>query len=195
MMRAHRLLIVATAALSLAACFGGKKVPPTLLTLTSSAPAPASVDRSAAPGDAITIDVPVVSKELAGTRVPALVGPTAVAYIKDLQWVEAPDRLFQDLLQETVVRTTSRVVLDPRQSALDPGLKLTGTLTRFGYDTAEGAVIVRYDGALSTAGGTKVETRRFEAREPADGTAATVGNALNIAANRVAGEVAQWVGR
>lgn len=191
----NRLLIVTLGALSLAACFGGKKVPPTLLTLTSDAPAPASINRTASAGEAITIDVPVVPKELASTRVPALVGPTAVAYIKDILWVESPDRLFQDLLQETVMRTTSRVVLDPRQSSLDPGLKLTGTLTRFGYDTASGAVIVRYDGALSRDGGTRVETRRFEASVPADGTAATVGPALNAAANRVAVEVAGWVER
>lgn len=194
MMRMSRLSIVALGALSLGACFGGKKVPPTLLTLTSSAPAPQSVSRASAPGEAITIDVPIISKELATTRVPALVGPATVAYIKDLYWVESPDRLFQDLVQETVVRTTNRVVLDPRQSALDPGLHLSGTLTRFGYDAQEGAVIVRYDGALSTAGGTRVETRRFEAHEPADGTASTVGPALNAAANRVAADVAQWVG-
>ena len=194
MMRNVRLLLVTLGALSLASCFGGKKVPPTLLTLTSSAPAPASVNRSAAPGEAITIDVPVIPKELATTRVPAQVGPTAIAYVQDVQWVESPDRLFQDLLQETVIRTTGRVVLDPRQSALDPGLHLTGTLTRFGYDTQLGAVLVRYDGALSTAGGTRVETRRFEAQVPADGTASTVGPALNAAANQVATEVAAWVG-
>ena len=195
MMRAPRLILVALGALSLTACFGGKKVPPTLLTLTSEAPAPASINRIAAPGEAVTIDVPVVPKELASTRVPALVGPTAVAYIKDLQWVDAPDKLFQDLLQETTMRTTSRVVLDPRQASLDPGLKLSGNLTRFGYDTAEGMVIVRYDGALATAGGTRVETRRFEAKIPADGTARTVGPALNQAANQVATQVAQWIGR
>ena len=123
-----------------------------------------------------------------------IVGPTAVAYIKDLQWVESPDRLFQDLLQETVIRTTGRVVLDPRQSALDPGGHLTGTLTRFGYDTQSGTVVVRYDGALSTGGGTRVQTRRFEASVPADGTAATVGPALNAAANRVAMDVSRWIG-
>ncbi len=193
MMR-HRLILVAATLLATSACFGGKKIPPTLLTLTSSAPAPASVSRTAAPGEAVTIDVPVVPKELASTRVPALAGPTAVAYITGLLWVDAPDKLFQDLLQETTVRTTNRVVLDPRQASLDPGLKLTGTLTRFGYDTAEGAVIVRYDGALATAGGTRVETRRFEAKIPADGTAATVGPALNQAANQVAVEVARWIG-
>ena len=194
MMRISRPLIVAAFALSLASCFGGKKVPPTLLTLSSSAPPPASIARTAAAGEALTIDVPVISKELSTTRVPALVGPTAVAYIEGLQWVESPDKLFQDLLQETVTRTTSRVVLDPRQSSLDPGVKLTGTLTRFGFDTATRAVVVRYDGALASAGGTRVATRRFEASVPADGTAASVGPALNAAANAVAAQVASWVG-
>ena len=195
MMRLTRPPIVAAAALSLAACFGGQKVPPTLLTLTSAAPAPANITRSAAAGESLTIDVPVISRELSTTRVPALVGPTAVAYIEDLQWVESPDKLFQDLLQETVVRTTARVVLDPRQATLDPGLLLSGTLTRFGYDTATRSVVVRYDGALSRVGGTsRVETRRFEASVPADGTAASVGPALNAAANQVAAQVASWVG-
>ncbi len=177
MMRLTRPLIVAALAVSLASCFGGKKVPPTLLTLNSLAPAPASIARAAAPGEALTISVPVISKELSTTRIPALVGPTAVAYIEGLQWVESPDKLFQDLLQETVLRTTNRVVLDPRQASLDPGLSLTGTLTRFGFDTASGAVVVRYDGALATAGGTRVETRRFETSVPSDGTAASAPSA------------------
>jgi len=190
-----RLSLVALGALSLAACLGGgQKVPPTLLTLTSSAPAPASLNRTAAPGQTITIDIPVIPKELSTTRVPAQVGPTAIAYIQNLQWVESPDRLFQDLVQETVMRTTNRVVLDPRQSGFDPGVRLTGTLSRFGYDSQEGTVIVRYDAALNVPGGTQVQTRRFEARAPADGTAATVGPALNSAANQVAAEVAVWVG-
>ena len=55
-------------------------------------------------------------------------------------------------------------------------------------------VVIRYDGAVSRDGGTRVETRRFEAREPSDGTAATVGPALNAAANRVATDVAGWIG-
>ena len=45
-----------------------------------------------------------------------------------------------------------------------------------------------------TSAGTRVETRRFEASVPADGTAATVGPALNAAANQVANEVAKWIG-
>lgn len=193
-MRTTRLVPLLAASLALTACLGGKKLPPTLLTLSSAAPAPAAVNRTAAAGEAITIDVPVIPKELATTRVPALAGPTAIAYIEDLLWVEQPDRLFQDLVQETVIRTTGRVVLDPRQASLDPGIHLTGTLSRMGYDAAEGMVVVRYDGALSRTGGTEVTTRRFEAKVPADGTAASVGPALNQAANQVAGEIAQWVG-
>ena len=194
MMRIPRLALVLLGALSLTACFGGKKVPPTLLTLDSTAAAPASVTRSSDAGKAVTIDVPVVPKALLTTRVPAFAGPTAVAYVKDVLWVDTPDKLFQNLVQETVLRTTRRVVLDPRQSSLDPGLKLTGTLSQFGYDATQGAVLVRYDGALSTAGGTRVETRRFEARVPSDGTAPSVGPALNVAANQVATEIAAWIG-
>jgi len=55
-------------------------------------------------------------------------------------------------------------------------------------------VIVTYDASLSTQGGSHVETRRFTATVPADGTANTVGPAINRAANQVAGEVAQWIG-
>lgn len=192
-----RVTATAALALSLAACAlmgGGPKPPPYLLTLAPSAAMPASVNRSANAGEAVTIETPVIPKELRGVRVPAFAGPTAVAYIKGIQWVDTPDRLFQDLLQETVLRTTSRVVVDPKQSTLDPGLIVTGQLSSFGYEAGEGSVIVRYDAALATAGGTRVETRRFEARAPADGTAATVGPALNTAANQVALQVAQWIG-
>ena len=194
-MRTSRLTLIALGAVALAACLGGgKKVPAYLLTLTPSAAPSANAVRSADAGQAVTIDVPVIPEAINTVRVPALVGPTAIAYIQGLQWVETPDRLFQNLVQETVLRTTGRVVLDPRQSSLDPGLKLTGNLSRFGYDAYEHAVVVRYDGALSTAGGTRVESRRFEAKIPADGTAGTVGPALNQAANQVAAQVAQWIG-
>ena len=192
-----RVSATAAVALSLSACAllgGGPKPPPTLLTLTPSAAAPESLVRSANAGETVTIELPVIPKELRSVRVPAQVGPTAVAYIKDLQWVDTPDRLFQDLLSETVLRTTSRVVIDPKQAALDPGLVVSGQLSRFGYEAGEGGVLVRYDAAMSAAGGTRVETRRFEARVPADGTAGTVGPALNDAANQVATQVAQWIG-
>jgi cholesterol transport system auxiliary component len=192
-----RLAVPIALALSLGACMGllgGGKTPPWLLTLTPQAPAPTSIARTAGPGEAVTIEVPVVPKEIRTNRVPVHSGPIAIAYVKDLTWVDTPDRLFQDLLAETVTRTTNRVVIDPKQSTLDPGVTVTGNLTRFGYDAQEGAVLVRYDATMSKGGGTQVTTRRFEAREPADGTAASVAPAINAAANRVAIDVAQWIG-
>ena len=173
---------------------GGGKPPATLLTLSPEAPATGEFTRAAAPGEAITISTPVIGKELRTVRVPVHVSPTDVQYVTDAQWVDTPDRLFQDLLSETIRRTTTRVVLDPNQTGLDPGLVVSGELRRFGYDAATGQAVVQFDGALSTAGGTRVETRRFEATAPSDGSGASIGPALNRAANEVAAEVAVWVG-
>ncbi len=98
-------------------------------------------------------------------------------------------------MTETVIRTTNRVVLDPKQSSLDPGVTITGNLSRFGYDAQEGGVIVRYDAAMTRAGGNAGRDPRASrrARQPT-ARASTVAPAINAAANRVAIEVAQWVG-
>ena len=188
-------LAFALCACSLGGLLGGGKVPPTLLTLTPQAALQGDVARSASAGEAVTIAVPVIAKELRTVRVPAQVSHTEVAYIEDLQWVDTPDRLFQSLLSETVRRTTGRVVLDPRQASLDPGISVSGELHKMGFDAAEQAVIVRFDAAMSTAGGTRVETRRFEAKVPTTADAPNVGAARNQAANQVALEAAAGIGR
>jgi cholesterol transport system auxiliary component len=187
-------LAASVAGCSLGGMLGGAKAPATLLTLTPEAADPGPMTRAANAGQAVTIAIPVAAKELRTVRVPVQVGPTDVQYIANLQWIDTPDRLFKDLVAETVRRTTNRVVLDAGQTGLDPGLSVNGRLQRFGYDAATGSVIVEYDGALSTAGGTHVETRRFVSTVPADGTAASVGPALNRAANDVARQVAGWIG-
>jgi cholesterol transport system auxiliary component len=188
-------LSIALGACSLGGLLGGGGKPPaTLQTLTAQAPDPGPITRSAAAGQTVTIGVPVVSKQLRTIRVPVQVSATDIQYVTGLQWVDTPDKLFQDLLMETVRRTTSRVVLDPNQTGLDPGLIVHGELQRFGYDTQSGQVEVIYNASLSSAGGTQVETRRFVATAPADGTGASVGPALNQAANQVALDVAKWVG-
>jgi cholesterol transport system auxiliary component len=188
-----RMALAAALAASLGGCFGGK-APKNLITLSSTAPDPGPITRSAQAGQSVTIEAPVVAKDIRTTRVAAQSGTTTVAYIKDLTLIDTPDKLFKDLVAETVLRTTNRVVLDEKQSNLDPGLVVTGRLTNFGYEAGSGQVLVRYDAALAAPGGTRVETRRFEARAPADGTAGTVGPALNAAANDVALQVAKWIG-
>jgi cholesterol transport system auxiliary component len=171
---------------------GGGKAPTTLQTLTPEAPDPGPAARAVNVGQAVTIGTPAISKELRTLRVPVQVTPTDIQYVTGLQWVDTPDRLFQDLVAETVRRTTNRVVLDTHQSTLDPGLLVTGELQRFGYDASSGQVMVVYDAVLSSAG--RVESRRFTASAPADGTGPSVGPALNRAANQVAQQVAQWIG-
>ena len=195
MTRFVRLAAPAALVLTLGACgslLGGGKPPATLFTVTSNAP-PAAPVRSAAVGETVTVRNPIVPKALRTNRVAVEVGATQVQYVADLTLVDTPDRLFQGLVEETVRRTTNRVVLDPNQSTLDPGLVVTGELNRFGYDAQQGIVIVQYDASLATQGGTHVETRRFEATAPADGTAGSVSAGLNAAANQVAQQVAQWV--
>jgi cholesterol transport system auxiliary component len=192
--------LAVASAMALGACSlggllgGGGKPPVTLQTLTAQAPDPGAITRSAAAGQTVTIGVPVVSKQLRTIRVPVQVSATDIQYVTDLQWVDTPDKLFQDLLMETVRRTTNRVVLDPNQTGLDPGQIVHGELQRFGYDAQSGQVEVVYNASLSSAGGSQVETRRFVATAPADGTGASVGPALNQAANQVALDVAKWIG-
>ena len=198
-----KLLLRALAPLALAATLGGcslggllggGKAPTTLLTLTPEAPDPGQIQRTANAGQTVTIATPIVAKELRTTRIPVQVTATDVQYVTDAQWVDTPDRLFADLIAETVRRTTNRVVLNGRQSTLDPGLTVSGELQKFGWNAQTGQVTVQYDGTLSTEGGTRVEARRFTASAPSDGTAVSVGPALNRAANQVAGEVARWIG-
>ena len=173
---------------------GGGKPPVTLVTLSPEAPEPAAIVRTAAAGQVVTIATPSAPRELATVRVPVQLTPTDVQYVANLQLTDTPSRLFGALVAETVRRTTNRVVLDPAQAVLDPGLVVSGQLQRFGYDASTGQVVVTYDASLSAAGGNQTETRRFTASVPADGTAPTVGPALNRAANQVATEVAQWIG-
>jgi len=199
-MKLLRTLAPVLAAAALCGCSvssllgGGSKIPPTLQTLTPEAPDPGNTARAAAAGQAVTILAPLISNELNTVRVPVHVSPTDVQYVTGLQWVDTPDKLFQDLVEETVRRTTNRVVLDPNQAGLDPGVTLHGELDRFGYDAQTGQVVVVYNGSLATAGGSQVQTRRFTASAPSDGTAASVGPALNHAANEVAQQIAQWIG-
>jgi cholesterol transport system auxiliary component len=190
--------IIAAAALcgcSLSSLMGGGGKPPTVLqTLTPEAADPGNLARNAAAGQAVTIETPVISNELRTIRVPVQVSPTDVQYVTNLQWVDTPDRLFQNLLEETVRRTTNRVVVNPNQTGLDPGMTIHGQLERFGYDARTGQVTVAYNASMSSPDGAQVQTRRFVATAPADGSGPSVGPALNHAANEVARQVAQWIG-
>lgn len=191
---AYRTLLPVSAALLLSACSFGPKTPPVLMRLTADQTRPSGASQTASAAQTMTVVPPAIPQELRTARVPVRTGGTAVAYLKNAQWVENPDALFARLVSETISARSGRVVLDPRQFTLDPGTRLTGTLQSFGIDADTSEAVVIYDGVLAR-GADAVESRRFEARVPMTVIdAASAGPALNQAANRVAAEVAAWVG-
>ena len=191
------LLALSFAALSLSGCISfGAKTPESLLTLNTAVQLPVGESQRSNVAATITVSVPSVPQELAASRVPVRSGGTAVAYVKDAQWVERPSQLFARLLGDTITAQTGRLVLSTQQSQLDPGAYLQGDLRSFGIDADTNEAVVTYDAALTRGPETVIEKRRFEARVPvAVIEPAPVGTALNQAANQVSAQVAEWVGR
>ncbi len=181
--------------LPLAGClsFGGKP-PKVLLTINPAATLPAGSTQNSATAKTVTVMVPAVPQSLAVARVPVQTGDQ-IAYVTGAAWVDAPQRLFAQLMSDTIAAKTGRVVLSSAQSFGDPGARLSGELRNFGIDGTAREAVVTFDGSLIRNDTSKVEKKRFEARVPvAQIDANSVGPALNQAANQVAAEVADWVG-
>ncbi|MCZ8370687.1 MAG: ABC-type transport auxiliary lipoprotein family protein [Porphyrobacter sp.] len=188
-------LIALPLALVLSGCISlGGEPPASLLTLSPAVTAPAG------PGVAADASRPVVAvlafdtpAKLDVLRVPVAVSDTELAYLQEAFWVEKPARLFRRLVGETIRARGQTMVIDGDDTTTLATVTLHGTLIDMGYDAQSGAAVVRFD-AVRIAKDGAVTTRRFEARET--GVAAetrAVGAALNVAANKVAAEVADWV--
>lgn len=192
---ASRAVMATAIALGLSGCISiGPKPPPSLLTLTPTASAPAGMLGRGTSVGTIAINEPDAPARLAVTRVPVQVDDSNVAYLEDAVWVENPARLFRHLLAETVRTRSNRVVLDGGDPPPAGTARLDGTLREFGYDARSSSVMVRFDAMRRMEDGA-LQTRRFEASVP--GVApevGPVGTALNIAANQVAVEIADWIG-
>jgi len=190
-------LMSAALAITLSGCIGlGGKTPPFLLTMDADAAPTAGAARTAAEAATLTILIPTAPQKLRTTRIPVQQDGASVTYVKDAQWVEAPSRLFQRLVSETVAARTSRVVLDEGQYLTAPGEQLAGQLMEFGVDARSNEAVVVFQAMLVSAGGKTVTQRRFEVRESIGGKveAKPVGEALTRAANKVAVDVATWLG-
>lgn len=189
-------LLLALGAATLSACVSlGGKPPPFLLTLDADAAPSAGAARTASEAATLTILIPTAPQKLRTQRIPVQQDGSSIAYVKDAQWVEAPQRLFQRLVSETVSARTARVVLDEGQYLTAPGEQLAGQLMEFGVDARTNEAVVVYQAMLVAAGGKTVTQRRFEARESIGGAveAKPVGEALTRAANKVAVEVTGWL--
>lgn len=190
-----RLLPPALAALALAGCLSfGADPPDTLLTLTAAEAPAAGGGGPAALVEAVVVSEPGIPDSLRTNRIPVQSSDTEIAYLKDAQWVSTPDKLFRQLLADVIAARTGRAVLDPLQTTVLPGARLTGRLQAFGLDARTMQATIIYDAVLSR--GDAVDTRRFEARVPVSVAETTaVAPALNQAANQVASQVADWIGR
>jgi cholesterol transport system auxiliary component len=187
-------LLLAPLLLVLGGCISlGGEPPASLLTLSpeTRAPAGAGVSGTERPVIAVLgIDTPA---KLDVLRVPVAVTDTELAYLQEAFWVEKPARLFRRLVGETIRARGQAMVVDGDATATLATVSLRGTLTEMGYDAASSSAVVRFDAVRIDREG-KVTTRRFEARETGVvAEAKAVGAALNVAANRVAAEVADWV--
>jgi cholesterol transport system auxiliary component len=191
-----RFLVLA-AALPLGACISfGAKPPASLLTLTATNALPVGQAQSSTTASSISIEVPVTAAALATARVPVQATPTTLAYVPKAIWSEPPARLFARLMADTVTARTGRVVLSTAQAIGDPGAQLSGELRTFGLDAMTRQATVTFDAALRRRADGGIEKRRFQASVPVAAIdPASAGPALNDAANQVAVQVADWVGR
>ncbi len=193
-------LLVPLLTLALTGCVNiGSKPPGTLLSLTADAAPAVGTGASGKLSDALVVLEPEADAAVTVLRVPVQIDDAQIAYVKGTMWVERPSRQFQHLLAETLRTRGQRLVVEGGIKRADDagtgsGLRLGGRLLMLGFDARTRNAVVRFDGLKLTGGG-KIETKRFEARVPGvkpDG--ASLGPALNEAANKVAGEVADWVG-
>jgi cholesterol transport system auxiliary component len=187
--------ITLAALLALSGCVSlGGEPPPSLLTLTSARTAPAGLAVSGKLDQAIAVLEPDAPRRLDVVRVPVQMNDSTIAYLKDAVWVEKPARLFGQLLAETIRAKQTRFVVDSADMQHSAATRLSGQLLEMGYDAPSGRVVVGFDAVLQQPDGT-ILTRRFEASVGGvTADAASVGPALNEAANTVAAEVADWVG-
>jgi len=196
-MKKSALVLLAIATLPLAGCISfGPKPPPRLMAL--SATTPLAAGPAITTGDAKAVQIARLSAipALGTQRVLVTDGATAIAYLKGGLWSAQPTELFRGLLAETITVKTGRVVTEPRLLQIQPNTRLAGQISAFGLDGPGNAVVVTFDATMAHEGSDQIQSRRFSARLPvASQQPEAVAAALNQAANQVAGEVADWIGR
>ena len=187
-------MIAATTLLGGCVSFGAGAPPPFLLSLTSDIQLDAGAERSGPKTGAVVVRLPTTPQKLNNLRVPVQTSNTGIAYLKDAVWIDKPARLFQALLGETIATKNNRLVLTATQASGKAEIYLAGALVDFGLDGPSSTVVVTYD-AVKMRDGKPIEKRRFQAKESVFAAEPQpVGVALNKASNKVAGEIADWVG-
>ena len=190
-------LLALVATLALPGCISLSPKPPArLMVLSPTTPLAAGTVITTGDDKAVQVARLSAIPALATQRVLVTDGQSAIAYLKDGQWSAQPTDLFRALLAETITVRTGRVVTEPRLLQIQPDTRLAGQISAFGLDGPGNAVTVTFDATLSHEGSDQIQSRRFSARVPVSSEQPpAVAAALNQAANQVAAEVADWIGR
>lgn len=197
-MKAALLVAIVLAGCGPLVQIGGNAPPATsLLTLSATTP-PKPYAGPMQASATLAVEIPAVPLILQTLRLPVTTNATETTYLVGASWAEQPNRQFQRLLADTLSARGIGIV-DARQAGIPPARSLTGSLGAFGLDVTDPlnpVVRVRYDAQVSgSRTAPTVLLRRFDASEPAPvQTPVAIAAALNRAANRVALDVAAWVG-
>lgn len=189
MTRTFAVSIVLLAAL--AGCVRiGANPPGTLLSLTPEAAPTAGATSSGTLSEATVVLEPTAAASISVLRIPVQIDAANVAYIKGTQWIERPSRAFQHLLADTLRARGKGLVVETDRATT--GTRIGGQLLAMGFDAPTRSAVVRFD-AMKWLPGGRIETRRFESTvRGVDPSPDGIGPALNQAANKVAGDIADW---
>lgn len=170
----------------------GAKPPGMFLSLTSDAAPAAGSSSSGTLADAIVVVEPGAAAPVSVLRIPVQIDASRVAYLKGTEWVERPSRAFQHLIADTLRARGKGLVIEIDRNTT--GTRIGGRLLAMGFDVPTRSAVVRFD-AMKWLPDGRIETRRFESTVAGvDPQPNQIGPALNTAANKVAGEIADWVG-
>lgn len=192
--RIWELGVAAAAILVLPSCVSlGGTAPASMLTLTPNFSVTAGASKTGLAKEAMIVRVPEVPRKLDTNRVPVQISSGNVAYLKDSVWTDKPAILLQQLLAETLSAKNGTLILSEMDTAGKAENYLSGQLVEFGIDEAAMEAVATFD-AVRIRKGLPIEKRRFDAREGlAKIEPDLAGEALNVAANRIAEDVANWL--
>lgn len=174
----------------------GSKPPERLLGISSEARIAPGTTQSASAASALFVELPEVPRTIATQRVAVRASANAYAYVPKALWADTPARQFQSLLSETITARTGRLVLDPGQYLAQSNQILHGDLIEFGVDAGSSKAVVTFDASLLAPDGKTVRRQRFSASRPVSTIDADhVAGPISQAANDVAGQIADWLGK
>ncbi len=191
--RSNFILLIASA-ITLSSCvsFGGE-APVSMLTLSADATLPSGSGNSGMAKDALVVLAPDVPRKLDTNRVPVQIDPGNVAYLKDSLWTDKPAILIKQILTETIAAKNGSLILSEVEAAGKAETYLSGQLSEFGIDESSMEAVAVFD-AVRLRKGQPIEKKRFEARESVSRIEPRqAGAALNMVANKLSTEVANWL--